>query len=145
MFLVLHRQGGSSSEPDSYEVAHLPNPCVISVSHRSSLGRVSWFSEAAVGSCPPERRGKKSTPGAVREARRNLRRAIRRAKKACWNEFLENASGDDIWKAARYTAPRPDDSQRPLVNGTTTAITREEKEAMVIQVAFPEPPTGNGI
>ena len=45
----------------------------------------------------------------------------------------------------RYTNPRLDDSARPLINGDTTAITRREKEMMLIAAAFPEPPAANGV
>jgi len=45
----------------------------------------------------------------------------------------------------RYTNPRLDDSARPLINGDTTAITRREKEMMLIEAAFPEPPADNGV
>jgi hypothetical protein len=46
----------------------------------------------------------------VREAKRNQRREIRRAKKKCWNSFLQNAEGNDVWRATRYTSPRLDKS-----------------------------------
>jgi len=83
--------------------------------------------------------------GATRAARRSLRRAIRKAKKACWNNFLENASSEDVWTAVKYTSPRPDDSAKPLISGDQTAITREEKEHMILTAAFPAPPEDNGI
>ena len=80
----------------------------------------------------------------TKAARRDLRRAIRRAKKACWNIFLESANREDVWTAVRCINPRPDDSARPFINGDTTAITRREKEMMLIEAAFPEPPADNG-
>jgi len=80
----------------------------------------------------------------TRVARRDLRRAIRRAKN-CWDNFLENASGEDVWTAVRYTNPRLDDSAKPLVNGERTAVTRDDKEQMILVTAFPEPPSDNGI
>jgi len=79
--------------------------------------------------------------GTTRAARRDLRRAIRTAKKAGWNSFLENTSR----RAARYTNPRPDDSARPLISGDCTAIPREEMERMILEAAFPEPPPDNGV
>ena len=80
----------------------------------------------------------------VRTARHELRRAIRRAKKECWSKFLENASGDDMWTAVKYSSPRRDDSARPLISGDLTAVTREDKERMILMAAFPEPPPDNG-
>ena len=78
--------------------------------------------------------------GATKTVRRELRRAIRRAKKACWNSFLENATSEDVWTAAKYTNPRPNDSIRPLVCGDRTAITHEDKERMILKSAFPAQP-----
>ena len=65
---------------------------------------------------------------AARVARRDLRRTTRRAKKNCWDNFLENASGEDVWTAARYTNPKLDDSAKPLINGERTAVARDDKE-----------------
>ena len=45
--------------------------------------------------------------GATRAGRRDLRRTIRTAKKACWNCFLENASSEDMWATVRHTDPWP--------------------------------------
>ena len=83
--------------------------------------------------------------GATKADRRDPRRAIRAAKKACWNGFLENARGEDEWTAVRYIHPKPDDSARPLISGGDTAITRDDKEWMILAAAFPEPPPDNGI
>jgi len=83
--------------------------------------------------------------GTTKAARRELRRAIRTAKKTCWNSFLENASGEDVWTAVRYTHPKPDDNARPLIGRGDTAITRDDKERMILKTAFPEPPPDNGI
>ena len=33
----------------------------------------------------------------LRRAKEDLRRAIRSAKRGKWSEFLENATGDDVW------------------------------------------------
>ena len=93
----------------------------------------------------PRRADRHHRTGATKTARRELRRAIRRAKKACWKSFLEDATSEDVWTAARYTNPRPDDSARPLVCGDRTAITHEEKERMILESAFPAPPPDNGI
>jgi len=82
---------------------------------------------------------------ASKATRRELQRAIRRAKKACWNSFLENATSEDVWTAARYRTPRPDNSAKTLIRGDWTAITHEDKECMILDSAFPEPPPDNGI
>jgi len=45
---------------------------------------------------------------ATRVAKRDQRREIRRAKRTCWNEFLQGAKGNKVWVATRYTADRLD-------------------------------------
>ena len=80
-------------------------------------------------------------PAEIRTARRNLRRAIRQAKKTCWNNFVQGASGEDIWKAAQYTKPRRVNTMRPLYDEDgTVAYSRIEKEAMIVRTAFPAAP-----
>ena len=82
---------------------------------------------------------------AARVARRDVRRSIRRAKKNCWDNFLENASGEDVWTAVRYTNPKLDGSAKPLINGKRTAVTRDDKEQVILATAFPDLPPDNGI
>jgi len=60
-----------------------------------------------------EKRGKatrerRQNPAAYGEAQRTLRRAIRRAKKTCWDNFVQGADKKQLWRAVRYTAPRLD-------------------------------------
>jgi hypothetical protein len=44
-----------------------------------------------------------------------LRRAIRKAKRDCWNKFLQEADGNKVWTAAGYTVPRIDKTGQVLV------------------------------
>ena len=39
----------------------------------------------------------------VQEARWELRRTIRKAKRDCWNHFHQESSGKEVWTAAGYT------------------------------------------
>ena len=48
----------------------------------------------------------------AQDARRELRRTIRKAKKECWNRFLREAEGRDVWTATGYTEPRIDKAVR---------------------------------
>jgi len=93
------------------------------------------------------RREWKNRPAGIsrfKEARRNFRRGILRAKRECWNRFLQEGKGNDVWTATRYTTPkstrldrswsmrkatsrkelRPRDSPsgRPLSQGTTERL-----------------------
>jgi len=72
-----------------------------------------------------------------------LRRAIQHAKKTCWNNFVHGATGEDVWKATKYTKPRTVNSTRPLCDeDSVNAHSQIDKEAMIIRTAFPPiPPT----
>jgi len=85
-------------------------------------------------------------PLEIRTARRNLRRAIRQAKRTYWNNFVQGASEEDIWKAAQYTKPRRVNTIRPLRDeDRTVAYSRIEKEAMIVRTTFPAaPPMDSG-
>lgn len=41
----------------------------------------------------------------VKEAKKTMRRAIRKARRECWEDFLDRAEGEDVW-AVRYTKPK---------------------------------------
>jgi len=51
-----------------------------------------------------------------KEARHNFRRAIRQAKRECWNRFLQEGKGNDVWTAMRYMTPRIDKARQALVD-----------------------------
>jgi len=81
--------------------------------------------------------------GRARDARRNLRRAIQKAKKACWNRFLQEAKGGEVWVAASYTAPRLDRTGQALVDEDgNVAPSQDEREAAIFKGHFPKGPPG---
>ena len=81
--------------------------------------------------------------GRVQQARRNLRRAIRRAKKECWNRFLQEAKGTDVWSATRYTTPRIDKAGQALVaEDGSIAEGRHDREQAILSAHFPQAPPG---
>ena len=43
-------------------------------------------------------RNRRQNPAAYGEAQRNLRRAIRRAKKSCWEEYVQGADKEQLWR-----------------------------------------------
>jgi len=84
-------------------------------------------------------RERRQNPAAYGEAQRTLRRAIRRAKKSCWEEHVQGADKEQLWRAVRYTAPRLEGKAKTLVDEAgTKATSREERECMLIATAFPE-------
>jgi hypothetical protein len=79
----------------------------------------------------------------VKTARRELWRAIRKAKRDCWNKFLQEADGNKIWTAARYISPRIDKAGQMLVGEDgTIADGRREREQVILQAHFPKAPEG---
>ena len=76
-------------------------------------------------------------------ARQEFRQAIRKAKRDCWNRFLQEADGNKVWTVAAYTMPR--------INKTGQVLVREdgfiaegchEREQAILQAHFPPGPLG---
>jgi len=82
--------------------------------------------------------------GRVQNARRNLRRAIRKAKRECWNRFLQDAGAKEVWTAAGYTTPRIDKTGQTLVSEDgSIAESQEEREHAIMEAHFPRAPPGS--
>ena len=81
----------------------------------------------------------------VKAARRKLRQAIRKAKRDCWNRFLQEADhGNKVWTAVRYTAPRIDKTGQALEREDgTIAEGRRDREQVILQAHFPQGPLGD--
>ncbi|ODM18159.1 hypothetical protein SI65_06030 [Aspergillus cristatus] len=84
----------------------------------------------------------------LREVRNSYYRAIRRAKRTCWETFLEGATdqpglGDTArcWRALNYTKPRTM-ATTPTLRGPQgqLASSIDEKEALIRETAFPQTP-----
>jgi len=78
----------------------------------------------------------------IESARRELRRAIRKAKKDCWNRFLQDAEGNNVWTATRYTSVRIDKAGQVLVDEDGfQAETQEDRRRTLLKGHFPPAPT----
>jgi hypothetical protein len=76
----------------------------------------------------------------VKTARRELRWTIRKAKRECWQGFLQEAQGEQVWQALRYTSPRMNSTTQALKDEHgETAATIAEKEELIVRSAFPTP------
>ena len=79
----------------------------------------------------------------VKAARREFRRAIRKAKRDCWNRFLQEADGKKVWTAAAYTTPRIDKTGQALARkGRSIAEGHWEREQAILHAHFPTGPPG---
>jgi len=79
----------------------------------------------------------------VQAARRELRRAIRKAKRDCWNRFLREGKGDDVWTAAGYTEPRISRTGQALVlEDGSVAEGHYDREQAIVAGHFPTAPPG---
>jgi len=69
---------------------------------------------------------------------------VRRAKRDCWNRFLQEADGNKVWTAAAYTTPRIDKTDQALVreDGTVTEG-RSDHVWVILQAHFPWGPLGH--
>jgi len=82
--------------------------------------------------------------GRVQEARRNLRRATRQAKRECWSRFLQEARGSDVWTATGYTSPRIDKAGQALVAEDGTSPESHHKlEKAILAAHLPKSPPGS--
>jgi hypothetical protein len=93
------------------------------------------------------RKNRASVPAQeIKEARRELRRIIRKAKRDCWHAFLQDAQGKQVWQALRYTNPRTNAATGVLRDEDgNTATTIEAKEELIVAAAFPPPPADEPI
>jgi len=80
----------------------------------------------------------------VKEARHNFRKAIQRAKRECWNWFLQEGKGNDVWTATRYMTPRIGKAGQALVDEDgNIAKWRYEREKALLAAHFPKAPLSN--
>jgi len=80
----------------------------------------------------------------VKAARWEFQRAVRRAKRDCWNRFLQEADGNKVWKAAAYTTPRIDKTGQALVRKEgTVAEGCRDRVWVILQAHFPWGPPGH--
>src|SRR5438034_8070479 len=77
------------------------------------------------------------------EARANYYFEVKKAKSNCWNNFLENASGKDIFKAFQYTKQNKIEKlpilQYQSENKQEKAITFQEKCNVFLKTLFIKP------
>ena len=79
----------------------------------------------------------------VKAARREFRRAIRKAKRDYWNQFLQAADGNKVWTVAAYTMPRIDKTgQAHVREDSSTVEGHHEWEQAILQAHFPSGPLG---
>ena len=80
----------------------------------------------------------------VQEARGELRRAIRKVKRDCWNHFLQESSGKEVWTAASYTKLRIDKAGQALQREDgSVAEGHSDREQAILEAHFPPAPGGS--
>ena len=95
-----------------------------------------------------KRKGQEISTTELREVRNSYYRAIRRAKRICWESFLEGATDQQgkgntarCWQALDYTKPRVA-TTTPTLHGPQGQLASSivEKEALIRETAFPQVP-----
>jgi hypothetical protein len=93
------------------------------------------------------RRKWKNHPAGIsrfKEARRNFRRGIRRAKREYWNQFLQESKGNDVWTATHYTSPRIDKAEQVLVDEDGNSVEGHyNRERVLLAAHFPKAPSSD--
>ena len=84
------------------------------------------------------KRTSRASQAAAKEARKSLR-SIRRAMRLCWEEFLNKAYEEDMWKTSGYISPREAAAVPTITHQGETAATHEEKARMLAEISFPPP------
>ena len=75
----------------------------------------------------------------LKSTRKNLRCAIRKAKRKTWTEFLEAAADKEVWSVLRYLGPPRTNCIPTISHGGSRADTIEEKARMLKTISFPSP------
>jgi hypothetical protein len=75
-------------------------------------------------------------------ARAAVKTEIRKAKQEMWQNVLSNAQQDDVWRAWEFTKPAMNMALPALRDeSSNTATSIEEKHQMLMDHAFPLPPS----
>lgn len=77
--------------------------------------------------------------GQVKEARRALKREIHRAKRECWDRYLQEAQGSDVWNVVKYTQDQrtATSTMGTIRHGTVKSTSADEKREMMASIACP--------
>ena len=96
---------------------------------RKDLGRVSRL-----------KRWGRADQAAIRQARNAYKKEQRAAQKQSWENFLDNAKGENVWSVAQYTKPSRVTTVPTIQDSRgNVADTHDKKAAMLAKLAFPPP------
>jgi ribonuclease HI len=76
---------------------------------------------------------------AVTRAQKELKRTIRKARRECWERFLNEASGEDVWAISRYITPKGAIAIPTITHGSRVAADHGDKVDMLTEISFPPP------
>jgi hypothetical protein len=86
-----------------------------------------------------ERRGGRTNHASVKVARKELRKAIRESKSECWITFVQEAEGDKVWMALKYTGKQGELTVKDLQKQEGGLATSwNEKAELKKEVRFPK-------
>ena len=67
-----------------------------------------------------------------------------RSRRICWEEFLNKAYGEDVWKTSGYISPREATAVPTITHQGETAATHKEEATMLAVISFPPPVSYEG-
>ena len=93
----------------------------------------------ALGRAVRRKRAGRGGDAEVRVAKKEMRREIRKARRECWESFLSEANGEDVWAISRYVGPGRTSTVPTITHRGVTADTHEDKASMLMDISFPPP------
>jgi hypothetical protein len=85
----------------------------------------------------------KTNHASIKEAGKVMKKAIESSKKDFWNTFVQEAEGEQMWKALKYTRGNNSLTVKPLrKTDGILATSWEDKAHLIKEVGFPKPLQG---
>ena len=90
-----------------------------------------------LGRAVRRRRAGRGGEAEVKRARAELRREVRKSRRECWENFLSDANGEDVWAITRYGGPGRSTVVPTITHRGVVVETREDKAEMLTGISFP--------
>ena len=154
----MHLNFSSTKEDLDKEVEWFESKLVKLLNNHAKITRITayskrWWNEEVAEARKIWAKDKKRLSGKeglkeeLRQARYSYYRTIRKAKRLCWQKFLQGGEQQNhCWTALKYTKPLQFKATPALTDANGyTATSMKAKEALLCKSAFPKPPKNPGL
>ena len=139
----------STKEDLDKEVVYFERKLVSLLNNHAKITRITayskrWWNEEVAEARKEWARNKRKLSGdKLKLARNSYYRTIKKAKRLCWQKFLQgDEQQDHCWTAIKYTKPLQLRTTPALKDSEgNVATSMKAKEALVRKSAFPKPPS----